>query len=98
MLKKDDIHQIKSIQLVTTAHHQGFIDNIDDGLWSWFELVILEGPGATKPRLTADNKPMVFYSHSIPADAVHDQEQQGNILERGTGLFAYLEVLMCNLL
>ena len=93
MFNEDDIQRIESIQLSTTAHHQGFIDNIADGLWSWFELVILEWAGATEPRLTADNKPMTFFSHSIPAYAAIDQDQQGNILERGQELLSYLEVL-----
>ena len=88
VFNEDDIQRIESIQLSTTAHNQGFVDNIADGLWSWFELVILEWAGATEPRLTADNKPMTFFSHSIPADAAFDQEQQGNILEQGQELLA----------
>jgi hypothetical protein len=45
------IQRLKSLQLVTESHDQGFCDNEAAGAWTWFEVSLMENADETLPRV-----------------------------------------------
>jgi hypothetical protein len=65
----DQIPRLESIELSTHANHQGWITDPSQGVWSWFELVVLDNAMDTAPRTLPDGQPMVLLSHILPEGA-----------------------------
>ncbi|ETS80631.1 hypothetical protein PFICI_08160 [Pestalotiopsis fici W106-1] len=61
-LRLETIQRIKSIRHFAELHDQGPVDDPSAGNWTWFELVILEGPTSKTPR-SKDGVQLVWESH-----------------------------------
>ncbi|CZT06466.1 uncharacterized protein RAG0_12167 [Rhynchosporium agropyri] len=57
------IEELKSVQLVSECHDQGFCDVPENGVWGWFELCIIENDSAQTPR-KKDGIELVWISHN----------------------------------
>jgi hypothetical protein len=93
---KDVLARVKDVQLFTIAHHQAHIDNPDEGLWSWFDVVILESEESTAPKVK-NGRSCIWLSHEIPA--VHDgyTGQNGIMFDRQHDMLNMLEVCWISL-
>ncbi|GJJ14408.1 hypothetical protein Clacol_008672 [Clathrus columnatus] len=87
-LTDDIIARLECIRLLTTARHQGWINNIDDGVWSWFELVALEG---NVVKMANDGRAISGISHLIAVDAEQDTNQEGAVFDRREGFISLLK-------
>lgn len=56
--------QIQELQLFTTAKNQGYGDE-KQGMWTWFDVVVLESPKSNKPKTLPDGRALVWRSHDI---------------------------------
>ncbi|KAJ3516977.1 hypothetical protein NLJ89_g797 [Agrocybe chaxingu] len=81
VLDAEVVPKIEDIQLFTYAHHEGTLPDDSTGIWCWFDLVILENPDATEPRVK-DSRALVWRSHDIPKNATETDEQTGRLFGR----------------
>ncbi|KAJ1309241.1 hypothetical protein OPQ81_004907 [Rhizoctonia solani] len=70
---KQMVSRIKSIQLVTMSHHQGFVDDRQAGSWSWFER-----------RPNGDEVSQLSHTHPVEEETA---EQQNDFAEYRGRLF-----------
>ncbi|KAJ2921098.1 hypothetical protein H1R20_g15995, partial [Candolleomyces eurysporus] len=84
------ISRIQDIQLFTFAHNQGEANPGTDGIWSWFDLVILETPESRTPRIK-DGRALVWRSHNVPITSDEDAEQTGKLFNLSHEIFSNLE-------
>jgi hypothetical protein len=83
--------RIEDVQLFTTAHHQGGIDHPEEGLWSWFDVVVLNSPDSKSPKVK-DGRELIWLSHEIPTDHDGYTGQHGVMFDRKHDLLNSLEV------
>ncbi|KAH7343209.1 hypothetical protein B0J17DRAFT_641447 [Rhizoctonia solani] len=81
---KEMLSHIKSIQLITMSHHQGFVGNRYAGSWSWFEIRIARSTEQDPSQFEVKHRPsgeeISQRSHSHPVDE-ETAEQQGDFAE-----------------
>jgi hypothetical protein len=91
MLDHIAVAKIEEIQLFTWSHNQGPADDANEVEWSWFDLVILENPEATSPKVL-DGRSLVWRSHCNRAEVTHNTFCQGSIFDRTHELLSLLQV------
>jgi len=83
------IKRIESFQLFVQCHDQGFAD-FELGNWTWFELVILEYPDASTPKIK-DGAELVWRSHDNHYKRKDYDWKAGQKFRRPHGLIEHLE-------
>ncbi|KAG6844684.1 hypothetical protein H0H87_004659 [Tephrocybe sp. NHM501043] len=90
-LDKDILERIISVQLETKSHDQGWSFRPEAGSWSWFDIVVLESPGATKIKVK-DGVALVWLSHTNKLGQEIDVSQTGPSFGSQHDIFSSLEV------
>lgn len=87
---------IEEIQLFTTAYNQDTCDFPDQGMWTWFDFVILKSAKSDKPKLGDDGRELVWKSHDIdfylPKEDDELVEVAGPVIDRSHDLIQSLRV------
>ncbi|KDR79128.1 hypothetical protein GALMADRAFT_208597 [Galerina marginata CBS 339.88] len=86
----EQIARLDGIELATEANHQGYISDPAAGMWSWFELVVLDNASDPTPRTQPDGQPMILLSHRIEVGAKQTTQQVGSF-KHGNKLFGWIE-------
>ncbi|KAH7099712.1 hypothetical protein BKA62DRAFT_709213 [Auriculariales sp. MPI-PUGE-AT-0066] len=87
--------RLHSVQLRTHSHHQGWIDDLSAGVWSWFELA-LERPTQENQEhfaLVSDvhsQKALSWRSHTNPAEARNPTYLAGEVFGRDHPLWQHM--------
>ena len=79
------------MQLFTKSHDQGSVSFPEAGSWSWFDLVILESPEATTPKVM-NGRSLVWASHSNALGNIDYQPHKGRVFDHSHELLGSLEV------
>ncbi|EAU86152.2 phospholipase [Coprinopsis cinerea okayama7 len=90
ILDENTIPKFQDIQLFTTARHQGVLPEGATGIWSWFDIVILDTPESTQPKVK-DGRVLVWLSHEVPAGQLGDVEQDGKLFGPDHEIFTHLQ-------
>ncbi|KAG8690778.1 hypothetical protein FRC11_009211, partial [Ceratobasidium sp. 423] len=87
---KELLSRIKSVQLVTMSHHQGFVNDRHAGSWSWFEIRVARPTALDPPQFEVKHQPdgneISWRSHSHPVEE-ETAEQQGDFAEHRGRVF-----------
>ncbi|KAF5980102.1 calcium-independent phospholipase A2-gamma [Fusarium bulbicola] len=86
-LEVKTIKRLRSIQLITESHDQGWCSNRADGNWTWFEISILENANTTEPRVK-DDVQLTWESHKNQLKSKHFVQEQNVIAVRGCSRFS----------
>ncbi|KAJ8488254.1 hypothetical protein ONZ45_g14017 [Pleurotus djamor] len=84
------IKRINKIQLQTSGHDQGFVDFPGAGSWSWFDIVVLESPEHSEPKIK-DGLTLLWLSHTNSLGQPEDSTVTGPIFDRSHDIFKALE-------
>ncbi|KAF5368755.1 hypothetical protein D9757_010417 [Collybiopsis confluens] len=90
-VSREFCYRVTQLQLCTDSRNQGWVDNRDQGNWTWFEIIILPDEDATEPKRSKHGREMVWRSH-------HNQlgkrtaRHYGAIFDRRSELLANFEV------
>lgn len=90
-MDEDAISRIQEIRLCTTSRHQGSVSDPAAGSWSWFDIVILENPQASTPRVK-DGITLVWKSHVNPVQYTTQGHHEGLSFGRDHDIMRFLEV------
>ncbi|KAG5643272.1 hypothetical protein DXG03_001239 [Asterophora parasitica] len=89
-LEQTLLDKVEQIQLETKSRDQGFVDFPDAGSWSWFEIVVLESPEASEPKVK-DGLALVWLSHENKLGEEDYETQLGPVLDENHDIFSGLE-------
>ncbi|KDQ16907.1 hypothetical protein BOTBODRAFT_30286 [Botryobasidium botryosum FD-172 SS1] len=92
VLDKDVIQRIEEIQLFTYSYGVGKKEGPTKGFWSWFDIVVLDSPEATTPRVKKDGSSLVWPSHQNDPAHTEYGYRDGSVFRREHPLFSSLEV------
>ncbi|KAI7763831.1 hypothetical protein LZL87_014009 [Fusarium oxysporum] len=84
------IQRLRSIQLITESHDQGWCSDRANGNWTWFEISILENVNATKPRVK-DDVQLTWESHKNELESKEFVELEGTPFPEDHDIFRLLE-------
>jgi hypothetical protein len=84
------LDNIADLRLFTQSHNQGYIDDIDAGIWSWFDIAVLDSPKSTQPKVVG-GRALVWESHKSGCER-RFTEQEGLLFDRQHELLHVLEV------
>lgn len=82
---------IESVTVETVGQMQDWVSDEAGGSWSWYDLVILEGPGATAPRVV-DNRALVWLVDKLPLATRGQPTPLSKTFNRQSEVFDYLKV------
>ncbi|EFW99188.1 tyrosinase central domain containing protein [Grosmannia clavigera kw1407] len=91
-LTTQTLRMIRAIKLFAESHDQGFISNVGQGNWTWFELVILDNKDVTSPKKDGNGKELVVISHPNKAASKDYEWMQVRLCAR----FAYWKIFARN--
>jgi hypothetical protein len=74
-----------------TTSYQNHTSISEEGVWSWFDLLIMENHDAKEPKVV-DGRELIWMSHIIPYKHNEYSGQQGTLFTREDELLRYLEV------
>ncbi|KDR77887.1 hypothetical protein GALMADRAFT_65251 [Galerina marginata CBS 339.88] len=94
-VSNSDATSYVSVQLSTSARDQGWADQPQAGLYSWFEIAILTkdmtlDQVVTDQIKTVDGKPLTWISHDVPLTSTYT-DQDGPVFAKDHALFKNLK-------
>lgn len=90
-LDEDVVAKMLDVQLFTTSHDQGSVTFAEAGSWSWFDIVLLDSPTSTVPKMK-DGRSLVWCSHNNQLGDKNYQVCNGKLFDRDHELLSSLEV------
>ncbi|KAF5625338.1 calcium-independent phospholipase A2-gamma [Fusarium tjaetaba] len=84
------IQKLRSIQLITESHDQGYCSDRAKGNWTWFEISILENANATEPRVK-DDVQLTWESHKNQLESREFVQLEGTLFPKDHDIFRLLE-------
>ncbi|KAF3358216.1 hypothetical protein VDGD_03089 [Verticillium dahliae] len=84
------IQRLHSIQLFTESRDQGFCDDKAAGIWTWFEIAIMENADAVTPRVKDDIQ-LSWSSHKNVLSCEDFTWLQGSVFSEDHDLFRLVE-------
>jgi hypothetical protein len=88
---------IRAIKLFAESHDQGFVSALEQGNWTWLELVILDSKDATSPKKDRNGKELVVTSHTNKVGSKDYEWMQGDTFDTSRHFLKSLEVSTCSL-
>ena len=77
---------------MTDSHDQGWVEFADQPSWSWFDVVVLESPNATEPKVK-NGLSLAWTSHTNKlGDLDYQLRQSDKLFEQDHPLLQSLEV------
>lgn len=89
-LDKQTIERLHSLQLVTRSHDQGFCDDKAAGIWTWFELAIMENSDSEKPRFKHDIR-LVWTTHKNVQGVGEFTWRKSDVFSEDHDIFSLIE-------
>lgn len=86
-----DVKNIEEVQLFTKSHDQGFVELRDAGSWSWFDIMVLESPDATTPKVV-NGRSLVWRSHDNYLGDSKSTRRKGEPFTKNHEMLQSLEV------
>ncbi|KAF4951188.1 hypothetical protein FGADI_7679 [Fusarium gaditjirri] len=85
------LRMIRAIKLFAESHDQGSVLNLEQGNWTWFELVILDNEDATSPKKDRKGKELVVISHPNRVGSRDYEWMQGDTFDMSRHFLKSLE-------
>ncbi|CAE6474973.1 unnamed protein product [Rhizoctonia solani] len=93
------LRHVKSIQLVTMSHHQGWVSDRDGGSWSWFEFQVAtdqgDVPALVKRQSNGDEISWCCLEHPVDRETAEVQgdfaKHEGSIFDSDHELWTQIE-------
>ncbi|KAF5530185.1 di-copper centre-containing protein [Fusarium napiforme] len=85
------LRMIRAIKLFAESHDQGSVSNLEQGNWTWFELIILENEEATSPKKDCKGKELVVTSHPNKVGSKAYEWMQGDTFDTSRHFLKSLE-------
>ncbi|KAL3601140.1 hypothetical protein FPOAC2_05395 [Fusarium poae] len=85
------LRMIRAIKLFAESHDQGFVSALEQGNWTWLELVILDSKDATSPKKDRNGKELVVTSHTNKVGSKDYEWMQGDTFDTSRHFLKSLE-------
>ncbi|RSL54058.1 hypothetical protein CEP51_014774 [Fusarium floridanum] len=85
------LRMIRAIKLFAESHDQGSVSNLEQGNWTWVELVILDNKDATSPKKDRNGEELVVTSHSNKVGSKDYEWMQGETFDTSRRFLKSLE-------
>ncbi|KAG8885679.1 hypothetical protein FRB97_000122 [Tulasnella sp. 331] len=82
--------QLSHLQLTTIGRNQGWVADQSGDIWSWMEVIILDSPASSKPRVV-NGRSLAFVSHFVTSRDLERQVGKRFTPENEPDMFRWLK-------